>query len=84
MPGNAIQRCAPLICTPATSVIAVNTSAIAQPPSATRRTPLGDSRLTPTTTSPASARNSTCLRMNMSRAWPIRSATAGEAASIIT
>ncbi len=38
-----------------------------QPASATRRTPRGDSRLTATTISPASARKNTCLRMNTSR-----------------
>ena len=84
MPGSAIQRRAPLISTPITIVAAVSTRAMMQPTIARRRISRGDSRDTATTTAPASARNSTCLRMNMSRDWPMRSATAGEAASIIT
>ena len=67
-PGNAIQRRAPLISTPITIVSAVSISAMAQPANATRRTPLGDSRLTATTMRPAMARKKTCLKMNMSRA----------------
>ena len=68
-PGSAIQRRAPLISVPMTSVAAVSTSAMTQPASATRRTPRGDSRLTPTTISPATARKKNCLRMKISRAW---------------
>ena len=67
IPGRAIQRRAPLISTPATSVIAVRVSATTQPISAMRRTSRGDSSDTPTTMAPAMPRNSTCLRMNMSR-----------------
>ncbi len=84
MPGSEIQRRAPLISTPATSVIAVSSRAAMQPASASRRTPLGDSSDTLTTTQAASARNTTCLRMKLSRLTWMRSATAGLAASIIT
>ena len=83
MPGNAIQRRAPLISTPITIVAAVSTNAIRQPTMATRRMLRGDSSDTPTTIAPAAARNTTCFRMNMSREVPIRSATAGLAASIM-
>ena len=82
MPGSAIQRRAPLISTPCTSVSAVSPSARTQPASASRRTPRGESIEVTTTISPATARNTTCLRMNMSRDVPIRSATDGLAASI--
>jgi hypothetical protein len=80
MPGSAIQRRAPLISMPATKVSAVSASAMANPTMATRRTPRGLSSDTATTISPATARNSTCFRMNMSRETWMRSATAGLAA----
>ena len=83
-PGNAIQRRAPLISTPITSVSAVSASATRQPASATRLTPRGDSSDTTTTTAPARPRKNTCLRMKMSRDCLMRSATAGLAASIMT
>ena len=84
MPGTLIQRRAPLISTPWTSVPNVSSSAAPQPRIARRRTPRGDSRDTATTTNPASARNTTCFRMNTSRDTWMRSATAGDAASIMT
>ncbi len=55
MPGSEIQRRAPLISTPATSVSAVSARAATQPASASRRTPLGDSSDTPTTTAAGAA-----------------------------
>ena len=79
----AIQRRAPLISTPITSVAAVSASAAKQPTIATRRMVRGDSSETPITVRPASARNTTCLRMNKSRDCPMRSATAGLAANIM-
>ena len=82
--GNAIQRRAPLMSTPCTSVQAVARRASAQPTIAVSRTWRGVSIEVPTTIRPASARNTTCLRMNMSRDAPIRIATAGEAASTST
>ena len=66
------------------SVAAVAAIAPAQPSSASRRTPRGDSSDTPTTTSPASRRNTTCFMMNTSRDCRSRSATAGDAASMAT
>ena len=82
--GNAIHRRAPLISIPCTSVNAVAASASRQPSSASRRTLRGDSIEVATTMEPAIARNTTCLRMNMSRDAPIRVATAGDAASTST
>ena len=69
---------------PCTSVIAVAPIASTVPIIARLRTPLGDSSEVASTTVPASARNTTCLKMNMSRVAPMRAATAGEAASIST
>ncbi len=82
-PGSEIQRRAPLISTPTTMVAAVSASAMTQPMIASRRMPRGDSSETATTQAPAAARKNTCLRMNMSREEPMRSATAGLAASIM-
>ena len=82
--GSAIQRVAPLMDGPITSVAAVISRAPAQSTSDSRSTPRGDSSETATTTMPARARNTTCWRMTMSREAPMRSATAGDAASIIT
>ena len=82
-PGSAIQRRAPLISTPTTIVAAVSASAIMQPMIARRRMPRGDSNETATTTAPAAARKNTCLKKNRSREEPMRSATAGLAASIM-
>jgi hypothetical protein len=84
MSGKAIQRRAPLISMPTTRVEAVSSSAIRQPTIARRRMLRGDISDTPTTMPPATARKHTCLMMNMSRGVPMRCATAGEAASIMT
>ena len=84
MPGRLIQRRAPLISTPFSSVSTVSIRATPQPRIARRRTLRGDSREMPITTSPASARNTTCFRMNASRETWMRSATEGDADSIIT
>ena len=83
MPGSEIQRRAPLISTPTTIVAAVSASAMTQPMIASRRMLRGESSDTATTIAPASGRKTTCLRMNMSREVPMRSATAGLAASIM-
>ena len=83
MPGREIQRRAPFISTPITIVAAVSASATRQPTIASRLISRGDSSDTATTIAPASARNTTCFRMNDSREDPIRSATAGLAASIM-
>ena len=82
-PGSEIQRRAPLISTPITMVAAVSASAMMQPMMARRRMLRGDSSDTATTIAPAAARKNTCLRMNTSRDEPMRSATAGLAASIM-
>ena len=83
MPGSEIQRRAPLISTPTSMVAAVSASAMRQPMIARRRMPRGESSDTATTIAPAAARKNTCLRMNRSREEPMRSATAGLAASIM-
>ncbi len=69
--------------TPTSKVAAVSTRAMMQPTMASRRMLRGDSSDTATTIAPATARKNTCLRMNMSRDEPMRSATAGLAASIM-
>ena len=83
--GKLSQRRAPLVSKPITSVAAVSAIAPRQPSRAKRRTPFGDSSETITISDAARPRKTTCLASSRQREEvPMtRSATAGEAASII-